>query len=128
MKKFDILRVIKNKRYSPKEALVYFVITSRNVTDVELESYIISLKEILLRNINNKKILEKLNLKLLEKITNYWSLTIEELIAYGYIVFNNLIFEKKEITEKEITNMFVYAMRLYSPNNAKEFIKDKLKE
>ena len=35
------------------------------------------------------------------------------------------MFENKEISEDEITDMFVYVMKLYSPDNAVEFVKTK---
>ena len=52
---------------------------------------------------------------------------MEQVIAYSYIVFNNIIFEEKPLTEEKITDMFVYVMRLYSPDNAVEFVEQKQK-
>lgn len=122
MNKFEDLKMIENKIYSPKEALGYFVVSSKNVINKNLESYIISLKEELLKNINNKQIIENLKLKNLERIINFWSLSAKEVLAYGYIVFQNLLFEGKEQIEEKITDMFIYVMRLYSPSNAEEFV------
>ena len=75
-----------------------------------------------MQNYNNKGILENVKLELLEKITNYWSLTLNQAMCYGHIIFNNIIFENKKITPEEVTDMFIYVMRLYSPNNAEEFV------
>ena len=80
-----------------------------------------------MENINNRAILENANVKSLEKIKNYWSLSIGQAVAYGYIVFSNLKFEEKDFKEKEITDMFVYEMQLYSPDNAVEFVERKEK-
>ena len=63
----------------------------------------------------------------MEKIKNYWGLSIGQAIAYGYIVFSNLNFENKSLTEDEITNMFVFEMQIYSPDNAVEFVERKEK-
>lgn len=80
-----------------------------------------------IENIKNKDVLENVNIKSLEKIKNYWGLSIGQAIAYGYIVFSNLNFENKSLTEDEITNMFVFEMQIYSPDNAVEFVERKEK-
>lgn len=85
------------------------------------------LTSVFIKNIKNKDVLENVNIKSLEKIKNYWGLSIGQAIAYGYIVFSNLNFENKSLTEDEITNMFVFEMQIYSPNNAVEFVKRKEK-
>lgn len=85
------------------------------------------LTSVFIKNIKNKDVLEKVNIKSLEKIKNYWGLSIGQAIAYGYIVFSNLNFENKSLTEDEITNMFVFEMQIYSPDNAVEFVERKEK-
>ena len=124
MEKFEDLIKIENKRYSPKEALAYFVVSSKNVMNRQLESHINALKEELLKQ-NNMQVIEQINLESLEKVINYWSLSVKDVIAYAYIVFNNLLFEDKEISEIEITDLFVYLMRIYSPDNARDFVEKK---
>ena len=119
---------IKNKRYSPKEVLAHFIISNGDVVNKEFKSMVASLENTFIKNINNKTILEKVDITLLKKIENYWSLSIGQAMAYGMIVFYNLGFENKEFNEKEITDMFVYVMRLYSPSNAVEFVKEKFKK
>lgn len=126
MKNIEDSKIIENKKYSPKEALAYFVVSAKNVMNKNLESHITSLKEELLKNTNNKQILENLKSESLEKIINYWSLSVKEVLSYGYIVFNNLLFEDKELTEREIADMFIYVMRIYSPRNAEEFARNKI--
>lgn len=119
---------IKNKRYSPKEVLAHFIISNGDVVNKEFKSMVASLENTFIKNINNKTILEKVDITLLKKIENYWSLSIGQAMAYGMIVFYNLGFENKEFNEKEITDMFVYVMRLYSPSNAVEFVREKFKK
>lgn len=119
---------IKNRRYSPKEVLAHLVVSAGNITNKNFESLIVALEQEFIKNVANNKILEKISIKSLEKIKNYWSLSIGQAIAYGNIVFYNLMFENKEISEDEITDMFVYVMRLYSPDNAVEFAKEKFKK
>ena len=124
---FNEYKQINNKRYSPKEVLAHLVVASKEVIGENRKDLIEKLTGIFMDNISNGAILEKVNIKSLEKIKNYWSLTIGQAVAYGYIVFSNLKFEDKNFTEDEITNMFVYEMQLYSPDNAVEFVERKEK-
>lgn len=124
---FNEYKQINNKRYSPKEVLAHLVVASKEVIGENGKDLIEKLTAIFMDNISNGAILEKVNIKLLGKIKNYWSLTIGQAVAYGYIVFSNLKFEDKNFTEDEITNMFVYEMQLYSPDNAVEFVERKEK-
>lgn len=124
---FNEYKQINNKRYSPKEVLAHLVVASKEVIGENGKDIIEKLTAIFMDNISNGAILEKVNIKSLEKIKNYWSLTIGQAVAYGYIVFSNLKFEDKNFTEDEITNMFVYEMQLYSPDNAVEFVERKEK-
>ncbi len=124
---FNEYKQINNKRYSPKEVLAHLVVASKEVIGENGKDLIEKLTGIFMDNISNGAILEKVNIKSLEKIKNYWSLTIGQAVAYGYIVFSNLKFEDKNFTEDEITNMFVYEMQLYSPDNAVEFVERKEK-
>ena len=124
---FNEYKQINNKRYSPKEALAHYVVVSKEVMGENGKDLIEKLTGIFMDNISNGAILEKVNIKSLEKIKNYWSLTIGQAVAYGYIVFTNLKFEDKNFSEDEITNMFVYEMQLYSPDNAVEFVERKEK-
>ena len=119
---------IKNMKYSPKEALAYFVITTKYSQEKNINSLITMLKEELVGNTNKSNLIDRIKWTSIQRITNYWSLSIEQVIAYGYIVFNSLIFEEKNFTEEQITDMFIYVMRLYSPDNAVEFATNKLKK
>ena len=124
MKKFNA--IIKRK-YAPKEALAYFVISANKSADVNADKLVDTLINELIQNNNRKELMDKLKLDSIEKIINYWILSMEQVIAYSYIVFNNIIFEEKPLTEEKITDMFVYVMRLYSPDNAVEFVEQKQK-
>ena len=118
---------ISSKRYSPKEVLAHLIVASKKVIGENGKDLIEKLTSVFMENINNRAILENANVKSLEKIKNYWSLSIGQAVAYGYIVFSNLKFEEKDFKENEITDMFVYEMQLYSPDNAVEFVERKEK-
>ena len=125
MKKFN--EIIKRK-YAPKEALAYFVISANKSADVNADKLVDTLINELIQNNNRKELMDKLKLDSIEKIINYWTLSMEQVIAYSYIVFNNIIFEEKPLTEEKITDMVVYVMRLYSPDNAVEFVENKIEQ
>lgn len=118
---------LKNRRYSPKEVLAHLIMSSDNVVDKNIEGLQNSLEQVFIQNVNNKNILENVDVKLLEKIINYWNLTLNQALSYGYVVFSNLLFEEKKFTPEQITDMFVYVMRLYSPDNSEEFVNKKIK-
>ncbi len=122
------LKEIINRKYTPKEALAYFVISTGKSTNTEVDKLVDILIKELIQNNNRKDLMDKLEVKSIEKIINYWNLSIEQVIAYGYIVFNNIIFEGNSLTEEKITDMFVYVMRLHSPDNAVEFVDNKLEK
>ncbi len=115
---------IKNQRYTPKEVLGFLVVSAENVVDKNLETLINSFENEILKD--NKNILEKLSEESLRKITNYWSISTNQAMAYAYIVFHTIMFEEKEFSEENIVDMFVYTMRLYSPSNAEEFVEGNL--
>lgn len=119
---------LKNMKYSPKEALAYFIITTKYSQEKNTNDLVTTLKEELVRNTNKNNLIDRIKWTSIQRITNYWSLSIEQVIAYGYIVFNSLVFEEKNFTEGQVTDMFIYVMRLYSPDNAVEFVTNKLKK
>ena len=126
--KLNEFEKIKNMKYSPKEALAYFIITIKYSQEKNVDSLVATLKEELVENPNTSNLIDRIKWTSIQRITNYWSLSIEQVIAYGYVVFNSLIFEEKNFTEEQVTDMFIYVMRLYSPDNAVEFATNKLKK
>lgn len=117
----------KRRRYSPKETLAYFIVISKKANEKSINNFQNYLSSELLYHLNDNDIIFEIDSNLLEKIINYWSLTRSQVVAYSYILFDNLIFENKDFSEENITDMFVYLMRLYSPSDAEEFVENKLK-
>lgn len=111
----------KNK-YSPKETLGLLILTNKNVTFKELDNLILSLEQILLQRKPKKEILEQIDVSLISKIENYWELKKSQVIAYAYLVFNHFRISCDELNEDNIYKNFIYQMKLYSPDNAVEFV------
>ena len=128
MRKIEKLKNIENKKYSVKQALAYYIVSFNEVKDKEFESLMKKLIETLIDIPDANKVLEQINTELLVKIENYWTLTLDQVTAYGCIVFHKLAFVKQQFSENEILQEFIYAMRLYSPNNAEDLVDKILKK
>jgi len=128
MRKIEKLKNIENKKYSVKQALAYYIVSFNEVKEKEFESLMKKLIETLIDIPDANKVLEQINTELLVKIENYWTLTLDQVTAYGCIVFHKLAFVKQQFSENEILQEFIYAMRLYSPNNAEDLVDKILKK
>ena len=125
--KIKEFQAIFNVRYNPKQALGYFVESSKELKNtINIEDTLILLEEKLLDNNKNINILENLSINSLDKITNYWSLSLEQVIDYGYIIFNEILKFSKDFTEDIITDTFITVMQLYSPDNAVTFVNKRI--
>lgn len=110
-------------RYTPKETLGLLIIANENVSFKEMDNLILSLEYILLQKKTKSEILEKVDIELLSQIENYWELKKSQVIAYGYLVFNHFRISSEELNSKSITKTYIEKMKLYSPDNAVEFVK-----
>lgn len=113
-------KIMKTK-YMPIEALAYYVEVGKKITkDMRKDEIILTLDKLLLKE-EKEEMLGKLNPKSAFIINNYWSLSIEQVINYGYILFEILQY-KKDYTEEEIAKLFACLMQLYSPDNVDEIM------
>ncbi len=110
------------KKYSPKENLAFIIVASENSIFKEFNVLIKQLETLLEKNKNTDEILDKIDNELITKIKNYWQLEKSQVIAYGYLVFNQFKVSKEKMTAENITTAYIYQMRLYSPDNAVEFV------
>ena len=94
MRKIEKLKNIENKKYSVKQALAYYIVSFNEVKEKEFESLMKKLIETLIDIPDANKVLEQINTELLVKIENYWTLTLDQVTAYGCIVFHKLAFVK----------------------------------
>lgn len=127
MKKLEDLKKLENKKYSPKEALAYYVFAfEKSEGDNDFKNKVKVLIKVLLENTNTKEVLENIDSNLLTEIKNYWQMTVDQLFSYGYIMFYNFSIRKQNVTLKDIQEEFVYLMKLYSPSNAEEFVENQI--
>lgn len=109
-------------RYSPKEALALMIMANENASFKELDNLVLTLEQILLVKKNKTEILKNIDSELITRIENYWELKKSQVIAYAYLVFNHFKISSENLNSKNITDNFIYQMRLYSPDNAVEFV------
>lgn len=122
MRKIEDLKKIENKKYSVKQALAYYIVSFNKVKEKEFESIIKNLIETLIDMPDENKVLEQIDTDLLAEVENYWTLTVDQVVSYAYIMFYNLTFAGQSFIDKDILGEFIFIMRLYSPNSAEEFV------
>ena len=105
----------------------YFIIGYNDTTDKENFNKILENIITTIIKVNKNKILDKIDVKLIENIEIYWNLTIEQVLCYGYIVFEYLMNSTQKISIKDIVNEFNIISKIYSPDNAIEYVNKKQK-
>ena len=120
MKKINTLE---NKKYSVKQAISYYIISYRNAEKkTDFKSIMSELLMTMLEIPEQNEVLKQVNPTVLEKINMYWSLDINQVVSYAYIIFRDLTLTNQTVSERIIVSECEYVMRLYSPNNAEEFV------
>ncbi len=123
----NIIDKLVNERYSIKQMIGYFIIGYNNTKDKENFNKILENIITTIIKVNKNKILDKIDVKLIENIEIYWNLTIEQVLCYGYIVFEYLMNSTQRISIKDIVNEFNIISKIYSPDNAIEYVNKKQK-
>ena len=116
------------KKYSVKEAFAYYVMGFRNVKNENYKSVFMEVIENIHNIPNKNEALEQIKDIDISAIENNWNLSLQQVVAYAYIIFDSLIKSYKKFSEHDILWQFECAMKLYSPNNAVEFFEKKLYE
>ena len=102
MRKFENLKNIENKKYSVKQALAYYIVSFNKSKEKDFESLMKKLIEILIDIQDENKVLEQINRDFILEIENYWTLTLDQVVSYAYIMFYNLTFAGQSFTDKDI--------------------------
>ena len=124
MKKSEIEKLL-DKKYSVKQAIAYFLIGfADSENKEEMKSVLSSIADKFVK-IDNTKVLEMINNKLVESIDYGWSLNIEQALCYCYLIFEVLTKTKQAIKPEDIVNEFLIMAKLYSPDNTIECVNNK---
>ena len=121
----NIIDKLLYERYSVKQMIGYFIVGYDNTTDKNDFNKILDNITRAIVSVNKSKILDIIDAKFIENIESYWNLTIEQVLCYGYIVFEYLMNSTQKIKSKDIVNEFNIIAKIYSPDNAVEYANKK---
>ncbi len=119
----NILEKLLHERYSVKQMVSYFIIGFENTENKDRFDEIMNNITTIVVNIDKNKLVDLVDMELIEKIDLYWNLNVEQILSYAYIVFKNFIKANRIIEIKDIVNEFIVVAKLYSPENAVEQVK-----
>lgn len=109
--------------YSTKQMISYFIIVNRNFTLYKnklLINYIEKLKEIL-KNIDKKYVLSKVNISTFANFFVNHQVNTEEIISYAIVTFNRLLnYYHREFTDEDIVKELETVMKIYSARTIKK--------
>lgn len=120
-----ILEKLLHERYSVKQMIGYFIIGFKETENKDKFEEIINNVTTVVVNIDKNKLVDLVNAEVIEKIDLYWNLTVEQMLSYSYIVFTNLMKFNRNIELKDIASEFLVVAKLYSPDNAVEYVRNK---
>lgn len=120
--KDNILEKLLHERYSIKQMIGYFIVGFKEtINKNNFDEIMNSITESVV-NIEKKELVDLVDISFIENIDLYWNLTIEQILSYAYIVFEELMKSNKIIELKDIISEFLVIAKLYSPDNAVEYV------
>ena len=122
----NILEKLLNERYSAKQMVSYFIIGFKDTENKNEFEEIMNNVTTAIVNIDKNKLVDLVDSVFIEEIDLYWNLTVEQMLSYAYIFFNNLMRANRVIEIKDIVSQFLVVAKLYSPDNAVEYVRKKL--
>lgn len=125
MSKKEEINKLMNKKYTVKQAVAYFIESYVNVEEKLNFKKIMNKLILTLIQIDEKGIVETIKVP---EIDYYWTITVEQLISYAYIIFEKLTNTKRKIDIRDIIEEFKSTIKLYSPNNAEEYVNRELEK
>ncbi len=117
-----ILEKLLHERYSVKQMVGYFIMGFKETEKKDKFEEIMNNVTTVVVNIDKNKLVDLVDVEFIEKIDLYWSLNIEQILSYAYIVFKNLMKSNRTIELQDIVSEFLVVAKLYSPDNAVEYV------
>lgn len=121
----NIIEKLLHERYSVKQMISYFIIGFKDTENKDKFDEIMNNVTTIIVNIDKNKLVDLVDIEFIEKIDLYWNLNIEQILSYSYIVFKNLMKSNRTIELKDIVSEFLVVAKLYSPDNAVEYVEKK---
>lgn len=126
MNKINVINYIEDKKYSVKEAIAYYKLTFEKINNlkrkISLDEFEAYLKCILVLHQFNNIIFDFVKCDKLALCKFYWEINMQDIIAYGDMLYLKLYLNKEVVTETDIINELNIVMRFYSPQNAVDAI------
>lgn len=109
---------IKNKRYTMKEAVSYYILGykryEQNTEQNGLKDILKDITEVAQENLNTEEIIG-VNADLLNRINFDWQLSSNDFIDYAVYIFYVLINREIQITDEKIVKEFLRELHLHHP-------------
>lgn len=117
------LNTIKNKRYSIKEIVAYFIVSYKEVKNKNNSKDVLEKLVNILLTTNKTGVMEQVNTKVFEPFHKIgWGLCPTEVFIYALIIFTNYTFKEKNVTDESISKDLEDLIKLNTTLNILEII------
>lgn len=118
----NLYKQISNCKYSTKQAITYFLLgyykSKGNNIDVIIKNIV---KQLI--TIDSKNVMKNYYCRYLNIYGNEWSLTVNQLLSYSYIVCEEISKSNNKLGSFEIIYFFNNYLKIFIPKQAEEYAK-----
>lgn len=118
----NLYKQISNCKYTTKQAITYFLLGYYNTQRINTDSIIKSIvKQI--ATIEPQEVLKKYYCQYLHIYGSEWSLTLNQLLSYSYIVCEEILKTNDKLESFEIICIFNKYLKDFTPEQAEKYAK-----
>ena len=118
----NLYKQISSSKYTTKQAITYFLLGYYNTKRINTDSIIKSIvKQI--ATIEPQEVLKKYYSQYLTIYGNEWSLTLNQLLSYSYIVCEEILKTNDKLESFEIICIFNKYLKYFTPKQAEKYAK-----
>ena len=118
----NLYKQIRNCKYTTKQAITYFLLGYYNTKRINTDSIIKSIvKQI--ATIEPQEVLTKYYCQYLHIYGSEWSLTLNQLLSYSYIVCEEILKTNDKLESFEIICIFNKYLKDFTPKQAEKYVK-----
>lgn len=120
----NLYKQISSSKYTTKQAITYFLLAYYNTKKINTEHIIKSIiKKII--TIKPQEVLTNYYCQYLHICGSEWSLTLNQLLSYSYIVCEEILKTNDKLESFEIICIFNKYLKDFTPKQAEEYIKSR---
>ena len=120
----NLYKQISSSKYTTKQAITYFLLAYYNTKKINTEQIMKSIiKKII--TIKPQEVLTKYYCQYLRIYGSEWSLTLNQLLSYSYIVCEEILKTNDKLESFEIICIFNKYLKDFTPNRLKNMLKAK---